>query len=566
MTDLKEHFAARGSASNLLTSRFSKHPERYVEIFRVLRKYKLHHIVAELGMSHRHAEDAEELRELASSNGHFSHPDDDHDDDHDHDHDDAHGIQLASALEELGPCFIKLGQLLSTRPDLLPAEYIQALSRLQDTIQPVPAERIVQIIQSELQAPVDDLFQSFDERPLATASMAQVHRAVLRDGTEVAVKVQRPGVRQRIEIDLEVLREVARFASQHTAIGARYGLLQMVRELETSLNQEMDFRIEAENTRLIGRQIADFPMLCTPKVHADLSSQRVLTLGFIKGRHLADVPREEFLALDPKAIAKDLLSAYMKQIAIDGVFHCDPHPGNILLTDDGRLALMDFGMVGRFDAGQKDKMILFLLAFSERLGERVAETYLDMIQQPEDLDSHSFTQDICALVSRYHDMSGGRLGLGTALLDLTRLAYNNRVPVPSSMTLLGKTMLNLDGAIGVLSPELDPVELIRNYMLDVMMRRVGDQLSPGRVFAWVLDMKHLFENAPRRTDAILGKLADDRLTVRLDVRHLDQTTQQLNKAATRLAVGVLAGSLLIGGGQVLAALIRTGAIGQKRLP
>jgi predicted unusual protein kinase regulating ubiquinone biosynthesis (AarF/ABC1/UbiB family) len=548
MTDLKQHFSSRGSASSLLTSRFSKHPERYLEIFRVLRKYELHHIVAELGMSHHHAE---ELDELPSPNGHLDHDDDDH------------GTQLASALEELGPCFIKLGQLLSTRPDLLPADYIHALARLQDTIQPVPAARIIQIVQSELHAPIGELFQSFDDQPLATASMAQVHRAVLRDGAEVAVKVQRPGVRQRIEIDLEVLREIARFAARHTAIGARYGLVQMVRELETSLNQELDFRVEAENTRLIGRQVAGFAKLCTPTVYPELTSQRVLTLSFIKGRHLAEVGRAELSEHDSKAIAADLLSAYMKQIAIDGVFHCDPHPGNILLTDDGRLALMDFGMVGRFDAGQKDKMILFLLSFSERLGERVAETYLDMIEPPEGLDSHGFTQDICSLVSRYHDMSGGRLGLGTALLELTRLAYQNRVPVPTSMTLLGKTMLNLDGAISVLSPELDPVELIRNYMLEVMLKRVGDQLSPGRVFAWVLDMKHLFENAPRRTDIILGKLADDRLTVRLDVHNLERTTQSLSQAATRLAVGVLAGSLLIGGGNVLSALIRTGAIGRR---
>jgi ubiquinone biosynthesis protein len=548
MTDLKQHFSARGSAGSLLTSRFSRHPERYLEIFRVLRKYELHHIVAELGMSHHHDdEDA-----LPSPNG--VHHDDDDDD---------HGVQLASALEELGPCFIKLGQLLSTRPDLLPPDYIHALSRLQDTIRPVPPERIVQIVEAELHRPVSELFQSFDPEPLATASMAQVHRAVLRDGTEVAVKVQRPGVRQRIEIDLEVLREIAQFATRHSRLGARYGLVQMVHELETSLNQELDFRLEAENTRRIGRQIAGFTRLCTPTVFSDYTSARVLTLSFLRGRHLADVNCAEMADFDPKAIAADLLSAYMKQIAIDGVFHCDPHPGNILLTDDGRLALMDFGMVGRFDAGQKDKMILFLLAFSERLGERVAETYLEMIEQPEDLDERGFTQDICSLVSRYHDMSGGRLGLGTALLDLTRLAYQNRVPVPTSMTLLGKTMLNLDGAIGVLSPELDPVELIRNYMLEVMLKRVSDQLSPGRVFAWVLDMKHLFENAPRRTDAILGKLADDRLTVRLDIAHLQETTESLNRAATRLAVGVLAGSLLIGGGQVVSALIRTGAIGKS---
>jgi ubiquinone biosynthesis protein len=187
-----------------------------------------------------------------------------------------------------------------------------------------------------------------------------------------------------------------------------------------------------------------------------------------------------------------------------------------------------------------------------------------MIEEQHHLDHHAFKQDISSLVSRYHDMSGGRLGLGSALLDLTRLAHQNRVPVPTAMTLLGKTMLNLDGTISVLSPELDPVELIRNYMLDVMLRRVGDQLSPGRVFAWVLDMKHLFENAPRRTDAILGKLADDRLTLRLEVERLEQTTQTLSRAATRLAVGVVAGSLLIGGGNVLSALIRTGAVGRHR--
>jgi predicted unusual protein kinase regulating ubiquinone biosynthesis (AarF/ABC1/UbiB family) len=555
MTNWKEHLSARvaapGSASNFLTRRFSRHPERYLEIFRVLRKYQLHHIVVELGLSHHHDEDADLHQELVTPNGRG-------------DHDEAHGTQLASALEELGPCFIKLGQLLSTRPDLLPADYIHALSRLQETIQPVPAERIIQIIQSELKAPIGELFQSFDAEPLATASMAQVHRAVLRDGAEVAVKVQRPGVRQRIEIDLEVLREIAQFAAQHTAFGARYGLVQMVRELEQSLHQELDFRLEAENTRFIGRQIADFPRLRTPTVYLEYTSQRVLTLSFLRGRHLAEVTGPELQQHDPKAIASDLLSAYMKQIAIDGIFHCDPHPGNILLTEDGNLALMDFGMVGRFDAGQKDKMILFLLAFSERLGERVADTYLDMIEQPEGLDQHAFTQDICGLVSRYHDMSGGRLGLGSALLDLTRLAYQNRVPVPTSMTLLGKTMLNLDGAISVLSPELDPVELIRDYMLQVMVRRVADQLSPGRVFAWVLDMKHLFENSPRRADIIMGKLADDRLTMRLDVAHLEQTTQSLSKAATRLAVGILAGSVLIGGGQVLSALIRTGAIGGRR--
>ena len=556
MTDLKSHVSAKASPRNVILGRFSRHPERYLEIFRVFRKYRLHHVAAEFGLSHRHEEE-----------------DDDHDD-HGHgghrghggqalmrledldEHED-HALGLAYALEELGPCFIKLGQLLSTRPDVMPANYIAALSRLQNTVKPVPTEKIIAIVESELGAPLAELFASFDYEPLATASMAQVHRAVLIDGTEVAVKVQRPGVRNLIEIDLEVLHEIARFATKYTSFGSRYGLLQIVRELEHSLTQELDFRLEADSTRLIGRQIADFQLLTTPTVYSEYTTRRVLTLSFIHGRQLKEVSREEMEAVDSRAIAKELLSAYLKQIVIEGVFHCDPHPGNIFLTDDGKLALMDFGMIGRFDAGQKDHVILLLLAFSERLGERVADTYLDMIEIPKDVDRRSFTQDVSALVSRYHDMSGGRMAIGTALLDLTRLAQSHSTPVPSEMTLLGKAMLNLDGTIRVLSPELDPVQLIRDYMLKVMEKRVTGQLSPGRVFAWVLDMKHLFENTPRRADMILDKLANDQITTKLEIDHLDDAVKTINRAANRLSASMVIASLIMGGAFVLQAVRQT---------
>ena len=232
MANLKNHMQLTTSPGSLIAGRFSRHPERYLEIFRIMRKYNLHHIAAEFGLKHRHEEEED---------GH-------HLDDHD-DHED-HAADLANVLEELGPCYIKLGQLLSTRPDLLPSEYIQALSRLQNTVTPVPIDKITAIIESDLGAPISELFKSFDCEPLATASMAQVHGAVLPDGTEVAVKVQRPGVRQQIEIDLEVMHEVTRFATKYTSFGARYGLQQIVRELEHSLTQELDFRLEADK---IGR-------------------------------------------------------------------------------------------------------------------------------------------------------------------------------------------------------------------------------------------------------------------------------------------------------------------------
>lgn len=539
MANLKKHTAGNGSGGNLITNRFSRHPERYMEIFRILRKYELHHVVAEFGLSHKHEEEKEELYLLNGHDGHHEEEEEDH----------AQG--LASALEELGPCFIKLGQLLSTRPDVMPADYIEALKRLQNTVKPVPSEKVIAIIESELGAPISELFQSFDCEPLATASMAQVHRAVLLDGTEVAVKVQRPGVRNQIEIDLEVLHEVANFATRFTPFGARYGLLQIVRELEQSLSQELDFRLEADCTQLIGRQISDFQRLTTPTVYSDYTSRRVLTLSFVHGRHLAEVSREELNELDSGTIARELLSAYLKQIVIDGVFHCDPHPGNIILCDDGRLALMDFGMVGRFDAGLKDNIILLLLAFSERQGERVADIYLEMIEIPKDVNRRAFAQDVRNLVSRYHDMSGGRMAIGTALLDLTKIAQAHSTPVPTAMTLLGKAMLNLDGTIRVLSPELDPVQLIRDYMMKVMEKRVKGQLSPGRVFAWVLDMKRLFENTPRRTDMILDKLANDQLTLRLEIEHMDDAVKSLNRAANRLSLSMILASMIIGGGFIV---------------
>src|SRR2546421_9677469 len=439
----------------------------------------------------------------------------------------------------------------------MPETIMNAFSRKKSTGTPGPAEKVTAIIESELGAPVSELFASFDCEPLATASMAQVHRAIMPDGTEVAVKVQRPGVRQRIEIDIEILHEIANFASKYTPYGKRYGFLQIVRELERSLNQELDFRLEADNTRLIGKQIAEFQLLTTPSVFAEYTTRRVLTLSFVRGRQLAQVSRDELDLLDSRSIAKELLSAYLKQMVIDGVFHCDPHPGNIFLADDGRLALMDFGMVGRFDADQKDKIILLLLAFSERLGERVADTYLEMIEIPKDVDRRAFTQDVSALVSRYHDMSGGRMAIGTALLDLTKLAQSHSTPVPTAMTLLGKAMLNLDGTIRVLSPELDPVQLIRDYMLKVMEKRVIGQISPGRVFAWVIDMKRLFENTPRRTDMIIDKLANDQLTLRLEVDHFDEAVKSMNRAANRLSLSIIVASLILGGKLVADTLGKT---------
>ena len=507
-----------------MASKFTHHRERYVELVRILQKYRLYDIVSQLGQLHNSTESrSNEAIETCTTNAE----------------------NLARALEEMGTCFIKLGQLLSTRADLLPIPYITALTRLQDTVTPVAGNDIAGIIESELNAPLSFLFRSVEREPLATASIAQVHKAVLHDGTSVIVKVQRPGVSQQVKTDVGVMHELASFLTRHTPFGTRYGLLPLVQELKQTLHQELDFQQEADNTQLISRSLRSFRHLIIPSLYPEYSSHHVLTLGFIRGKHLSQFSREELQRLPISAIAQDLFSAYLKQIIIDGTFHCDPHPGNILLTDDGRLALLDFGMLGRFDAGQKENVTLLLLAFAERQGKRVADIYLEMIDVPDEFDRLSFTREICSLVSRYHDMSNGRMEIGRALLELATLAQSYHTLIPASFVLLGKTMLNLDSTLHALAPALNPVQVIRHYIEEVIYQQARDQLSPARTYTWYADARHLIENMPRRTDIISEKLAHDRLTLRLKIERLDTSIQM---ATRRLSLSMIVSSMMIGAG------------------
>jgi ubiquinone biosynthesis protein len=517
--------------SRVLIYRFSRHPDRYLEILRIIRKHKIHRVFSQLGLDLLDIENVDTAQERRSEQ--------------------QNAESFADAVEELGPCFIKLGQLLSTRPDLLPPAYVDALQRLQNRVAPVPSKQVVRIIEEQLGAPISEKFGSFEMEPLAAASMAQVHRATLPEGTEVAVKVLRPGVKEAIDRDIQVLHEMARFARRYTGFGARNDLEGMVRALETSVREDMDFRQTAANTRLISRQIAEFTRIGAPTIYDDWSAGQVLTMEFIHGRNLSKFTREEMRKFDSTAIARDLLGAYLKQIVLTGVFHADPHPGNVMLTEEGKLVMLDFGMVGRFDADEKDCIIKLLLAFAEREGARVTDIYLDMVELPPDFNRRAFAGAVSEFVSRYNDMTaGGGMGLGTAFLDLVRVAEQHQTPVPSALTLLSKTMLNLDGIVRALSPAFDPVELIRDFMVNAMGTRIDAERSAGQRFSWSLDVWNLVESAPRRADMILDRMANGQFTVNMNIDELDEASDRLTKAANRLSLSIVVGAAIVAAGYV----------------
>src|SRR5687767_5951435 len=351
---------------------------------------------------------------------------------------------LARDLESLGPTFVKLGQLLSSRADLLPPAYLEALSRLQDNVEPVPFEEIKQTVEEDLGVRLSKAFSVFEERPLAAASLGQVHRAALRDGRVVAVKVQRLGVPEQVAADLDALDEIAAFMASHSDSGKRYDLPGMVEEFRAAILAEMDYVREAENLRLIGKNLAEFKAVVVPQPIDGYTSTRVLTMDYVSGTKVTAISPVVAVELDREVLADTLVRAYLKQIVIDGVFHADPHPGNIFVTEHGLLALIDLGMIGRLSPQMQDRLLKLLLAISEGRGEEAAEVAVTLGEKLPEFNEAGFRRAISALVGRIGHQSIAEFQIGRVFLELSSLINDNAMRAPAELTMLGKTLMHLD--------------------------------------------------------------------------------------------------------------------------
>jgi ubiquinone biosynthesis protein len=454
--------------------------------------------------------------------------------------------ELAQDLEKMGPTFIKLGQLLSTRADFLPPAYIHALTRLQDKIDPFPFEQVKAIVSGELGVRISKAFSEFEEKPLATASLGQVHRATMRDGRVVVVKVQRPGIREIIAEDMEALEEIAGFLDKHTQWGKRYEFSKMLEEVRRSLWRELDYRQEARNLSTLGANLLEFPRIIVPTPIEGFTTSRVLTMEYIRGKKVTQLGPLTRLDIKGADLAEELFHAYLKQILVDGFFHADPHPGNVFLTDDHRIALFDLGMVGHVTPQLQENLLQLLLAVSDGRGDDVAGIAIKIGELREDFSENTFRQSVAALVSEYQGSKMDQIQVGRVVLEITQISGDNGLRVPAELTMLSKTLLNLDLVGQTLDPKFNPNASIRRNAEKILQQHVWKAFSPTNLFGSLLEMKDLAVRLPSRLNRILDAIARNELKIKVDTIDEHVIIEGLQKIANRITLGLLLAALIVG--------------------
>ena len=518
-----------------------------------------------------------------------------------------HAAGFKRRLIELGPAYVKLGQVLSTRPDLLPAPYIRELESLQDDVGPIPLGDVEATIESELGARLSKLFDFFDPEPLGTASLGQVHGARLRGGRAVVVKVQRPHIRAALAEDIEFFRELAVFMAAHTSVGARVDVIGVIQQLERALADELDYRIEARSAAVFRRALAQFPRIIVPKVIEAYSTEKVLTTERVRGVKVNAVSPLARLDHDFTPVAEELTRAYLKGITLDGFFHADPHPGNVFVvmpgtvnlltpaevvsderrTDarpastplarleleaqaaaspappdvDVRLALIDFGMTARLSVTMRDAATRLLMALGDHRGDQVAATLIEMGDPATDFDRKAYTREIATLVARNVELTASEVEAGRILFEVIDLSYRTGLRLPAEMTLLAKALFNLDGVTRALDPSFTPLETIRAFGNEIAMSRAKRDMSPHRLYQIAMESSDLLAALPHRLDQITARLANNDLSTHVDVPQLPSLIVALQKVANRVFSGLVLAGLLVASAMLMSYWPRLGLTG-----
>lgn len=463
------------------------------------------------------------------------------------------GIRLRRILEELGPTFIKLGQVMSTRPDLFPEDVICELEKLQSHVPQFPYHQVKAIIEEELDQPLEQIFKYFDEVPLAAASIGQVHRATLDSGEDVAVKVQRPEISKKIDIDFEILMEMAQLAEMRLDWAKRYQLKEIVEELKETLKMELDYTIEAHHMTRIHAQFKKDPDIHIPLAFHYYTTKRVLVMEYVCGEKLQEVIDQPNQAQLKKRLAEQIVNATFKQVLIEGFFHADPHPGNIMYHTDGRLILLDFGMVGQLSPEMKQSFSELVIAMTKEDTHQMVEVLLDMGMAPDDINKKALTNDVDRLMLKYYRQSLKDIRLADAIRELFQIAYKHRIELSSEFTLLGKTLLTLEGTIEQLDPTLSLVEMAKPFGERLLRERFRPENIKDSILNQWFEWYGIWRDFPdylKQLKAIVKKgkvrLEITMPDIDLILKKLDRISNQLSFAIILLAFSIIMVGLIVG--------------------
>ena len=470
---------------------------------------------------------------------------------------------LRNILIELGPVYVKLGQLLSTRPDLLPKRYVEALTDLQARVPPVPWAEVESLISQELSQPLESVFATIDRNAVAAGSIGQVYRATLINGQPVALKVQRPGIEVVVDQDISLIKSLAELVSL-TEFGKDFDIVGLAEEFTSAIKAELDFTTEADYTEQLRNILAknnwfDSKKLVIPQVYRHLTTSKLLTLEWLEGVPILEAQLSQSRgakdeATQRKEITTLLFRAFFKQIYIDGFFHADPHPGNIFYLQDGRIAILDCGMIGRLDPRTQQILTEMLLAIVDLDGKRCSQLTLDLAERGQPISIDGLTNDYDRMLRKYYNRSISQINFSEVIYEILQVSRNNKVRLPSNMGLYAKTLANLEGVARGFYPEINLLDQIRPLMVDLFRRQFLGERPLETLLRIGLDLKTLSLRSPRLVELLLDRVTSETLKWNLRIREIDLLSMSIEDSANRLSFSILVGSLIMG-----AAIISTGS-------
>ncbi len=450
------------------------------------------------------------------------------------------------ALEELGPTFIKFGQLLSTRPDIIPRDYVEELRHLQDQVHPFPYTKLKEMVEQELKHDISFLFESFDEKQLAAASVSQVHRAVLPGGDKVVVKVQRPDIKDMVEQDLDVLKDIGALLDKYTAIGKLYDFTDLVDEFAHVTRMELNFYHEGKNAERLKHVFKNDVNVTIPQIHWNYTTSKVLTMEYMDGITLNQVDRLKRRGYSSRKIAEELGRAYLKQIMLDGFFHGDPHPGNIGMLGDSRMYFIDFGITGHLDEDQQQYIIILFRGIMEQDTDLILKAISRLAAVTEEADKQELKMELERMQEMYLSMPLKEVNLGKVLHELLEISFKLQIRLPREFAVLAKTFLTLEGVISALEPNLSIAELIEENRGELLRYQYSSKRLTAGVTKNLNRYLRLLEVFPDSLRRILEKVSGGEVYLKVQISETEMFLSRLNNMINRLSFSVVLGSIILG--------------------